>query len=703
MVSVSATVDPGKQPDREPSPDQVDGRGDGKADAGIGSRERNDAPNQSAKEPRYVLFPAHTVLRSRTSPPLTREREEFERSLFADGGSPNVAKRKGSVRHLLTTPAMFRRKNSEPASLKTDSGDAGRTMPVEERVRKLSRAVLHERSSSAPGWWRQGASGPAPPKVPAHRKAPSHAESMMPTVKRKPLAPQVLERLVIPEVGTESWRLRSPPSGNAGSRDGSVAPVPPPKEFRFEASPRPKVYRTPTNLSSVSLVSNHSATAPITAPEENFHRPPWASPTPPSAQSATHQRLPSEASVLDRGRSRRRRDDERRRLRKSGHIDGSSEWKLPDALPTGSRPVDAPSRLTAKDISKLYRQAQGQAAQFEVLDVKDVESLSKELRALDERCEYLRKTHMSLRSDRQGLHSRIVAHLKSPRLVDLSRESMLKHERALADIDLAIDDWMSKLDRAENRRTRVRQKLLEHVAAAVTLRPQSVVGPSKHPARHSSPPAHRRPPSPPQTAGDISVRAPQLPEMAFGASPSDELHIGLGLPLGITLGVSGDGTPPRTPPSPSEPLWEGPRHVSMKHSSPTVVSTELRNEKGTENPTQAVPDRRPDTVEDIGYAETHAARREVESIRIYADSNVCGLFAQVEQEIGRMSGISNAYARDDPDAVGPKGERKPEDSPETTEVMKEEKKTEKLVLLPVQMMTGELDRYEYLDSRQYVP
>ena len=52
-----------------------------------------------------------------------------------------------------------------------------------------------------------------------------------------------------------------------------------------------------------------------------------------------------------------------------------------------------------------------------------------------------------------------------------SRESLIKQEEVLADLDLSIDDWNSKLELAENRRLRVRQKLLEHVAAAVILTP----------------------------------------------------------------------------------------------------------------------------------------------------------------------------------------------------------------------------------------
>lgn len=67
------------------------------------------------------------------------------------------------------------------------------------------------------------------------------------------------------------------------------------------------------------------------------------------------------------------------------------------------------------------------------------------------------------------MHERICTYLRSPRIAQFSHASLLKQEEALIELDLSIDDWVSKLEHAENRRTRVRQKLLEHVAAALTL------------------------------------------------------------------------------------------------------------------------------------------------------------------------------------------------------------------------------------------
>ncbi len=50
---------------------------------------------------------------------------------------------------------------------------------------------------------------------------------------------------------------------------------------------------------------------------------------------------------------------------------------------------------------------------------------------------------------------------------------MLKQEKALAELDAAIDGWASKLEHAESRRSLIRQKLLESLAATLLLRATS--------------------------------------------------------------------------------------------------------------------------------------------------------------------------------------------------------------------------------------
>lgn len=72
-------------------------------------------------------------------------------------------------------------------------------------------------------------------------------------------------------------------------------------------------------------------------------------------------------------------------------------------------------------------------------------------------------------------------------MTNFSRESILKHEEALAEIDDSIDDWIRKSEQAENRRMRVRQKLLEHVAAALTLQPKGTTGSLNRPEEQTPP------------------------------------------------------------------------------------------------------------------------------------------------------------------------------------------------------------------------
>lgn len=195
-----------------------------------------------------------------------------------------------------------------------------------------------------------------------------------------------------------------------------------------------------------------------------------------------------------------------------------------------------------------------------------------ELRGLDERCDYLRKTHRSLRSGRRNLHERICSYLRSPRVARFSHESILKQEEALSELDRSIDDWVSKLEIAENRRTRIRQKLLEHVAAALIIRPSD--------------------------NKDTSI-APST------GSPDAE-KVGNVMHIGMQRVPMGENTPPRSP---------------TKSTSPRRLAEPVRVDTG-----DSEADKQSITI----------ARRDVESIRIYADSDMYALLADVEDEINRM-------------------------------------------------------------------
>lgn len=253
---------------------------------------------------------------------------------------------------------------------------------------------------------------------------------------------------------------------------------------------------------------------------------------------------------MDRGRPKKRPDGSPIKRRPSTRGNSAEEQKAFETLPQGTRATDASKLLPASDIEVLRKQAIGQASRFEVLNPKDVDNLSRELRGLDERCEYLRKTHRSLRSGRRNLHERICTYLRSPRVARFSHESILKQEEALSELDSSIDDWVSKLEQAENRRTRVRQKLLEHVAGALIMEPKPEAGEERK----------------------------------------------------STLEMN---TPPRSPTK---------SHSPQRLAAPVQVSS-------------------PEPL----------ARHSVESIRIYADSDISALLKDVEEEINRMGEESDSH------------------------------------------------------------
>lgn len=173
---------------------------------------------------------------------------------------------------------------------------------------------------------------------------------------------------------------------------------------------------------------------------------------------------------MDRGRPTQR--SKRSRSRTASESIGPAAQVADNwTLPRGMLVPEASRRMSDVDQLSLHKQAYEQAGNFEVLNKGDVASLSRELRALDERCDYLRKTYKSLRAGRQKLHSRMISYLKRGETVIFSRESLLKQEEALAELDNSIDEFIAKLEQSENRRLRLRQKLLEHVAAALVLSP----------------------------------------------------------------------------------------------------------------------------------------------------------------------------------------------------------------------------------------
>lgn len=225
----------------------------------------------------------------------------------------------------------------------------------------------------------------------------------------------------------------------------------------------------------------------------------------------------------------------------------------------------------------------------------------KELRALDERCEYLRKTHRSLRAGRRNLHERICSYLRSPRVARFSHSAILKQEEALVELDASIDDWVSKLEQAENRRTRVRQKLLEHVAAALTLNSSS-----------SS-----------SSSATTSTTTLHMSHKNYRFIDSSHIHNMNTPPRSPTkMGSSSTPSPPRSP-------------VTAYGSSNKYHQYHYQNNNHSQSPQRLA--------EQVRIASPELdTRMSLQSIKIYADSDVYALLADVEEEINRMGELESA-------------------------------------------------------------
>ncbi|KAL5373036.1 hypothetical protein PMIN02_012508 [Paraphaeosphaeria minitans] len=411
------------------------------------------------------------------------------------------------------------------------------TIPGRPPLRKASTEVFgHERSSSAPGTnWKAGpfgdalmscVTGPSPAQ-----EGQSFFFSSPEQVKRAPEQASRLDQSVT--LGKPLSPILSPgvvskPTLNVDTdvipEDVESPPEVPPKSPAVEGKGSPSPLNLNTKASRSQLTTPATATSggmpPLSAIENrrspNVNGPiptplsaisnPFSAGSPgggfdyrgspkierrdPLASHNTHNRNLSESSVMDRGRPVRRAS-KRSRSRADSE---ANEEPAPDnwQLPKGMRVADASRRMQKAEKETLYKQASEQADKFEVMNKRDVSSMSRELRALDERCDYLRKTYKSLRAGRQKLHSRMISYLKRGNTVIFSRESLLKQEEALAELDVSIDEFILKLEQAENRRLRLRQKLLEHVAAALVLNPAALqdgseTTPPRSPVKMESP------------------------------------------------------------------------------------------------------------------------------------------------------------------------------------------------------------------------
>ncbi|KAF2624243.1 hypothetical protein BU25DRAFT_433735 [Macroventuria anomochaeta] len=368
------------------------------------------------------------------------------------------------------------------------------TIPGRPPLRRPSHENFgHERSYSAPGTnWRTGPFGDAmvscvtgPSPVLAQQATPT-ASQESPSITGQPLSP-ILSPGAKSALKTKTVNPASPPEV-------------PPKSPTIERKGSPAPLKLSSKSSKTPLATPASATSGGSTPlsAADVRRSPKTGallPTPSSAvshsfraasprnsprvekqdpiatQGSSHGRNMSESSITDRGRPTHRAAKRSHSRTCSESVGPANQVTDNWTLPRGMRVLEASRRMSDADQQTLHKQAYEQAGNFEVLNKGDVASMSRELRALDERCDYLRKTYKSLRAGRQKLHSRMISNLKRGETVIFSRESLLKQEEALAELDNSIDEFIAKLEQSENRRLRLRQKLLEHVAAALVLSP----------------------------------------------------------------------------------------------------------------------------------------------------------------------------------------------------------------------------------------
>lgn len=176
-------------------------------------------------------------------------------------------------------------------------------------------------------------------------------------------------------------------------------------------------------------------------------------------------------------------------------------------------------------------------------------------------------------------------------MAKFNHESMLRQEEALGELDASIDDWVAKVEKADNRRTRIRQKLLEHVAAAAIL-----------------------------------------PTAPLATSASDSFQQAVGIqPLPGAHDIS---TPPR---SPSKQASLPSSRDSSKSPSPQRVVAQVPSTI-LEHPIVEEAEPEGDNRASTGVASLN--RADVESIRIYAGDGIACLLADVEDEITKMSTVT---------------------------------------------------------------
>ena len=239
--------------------------------------------------------------------------------------------------------------------------------------------------------------GPSP--IPAQQNSPPLSSEVL-LVPGKPLSP-ILSPSAMPKpslkVETASFQDNSelrpevPPKSPATEQRGPTPLVLNSKSSKPQLmTPASMTSGGGTPHSAVDFRRSPNGTIPLPTPPSAFSNPFYASSPssnrgsprvekrdPMAAHVGSHNRNMSESCIMDRGRPTRR-NSKRQRSRTVSETN-NPEGAAPDTwqLPQGMRVPEASRRMSDADKKLLYKQAYDQAGKFEVLNKRDVASLSR--------------------------------------------------------------------------------------------------------------------------------------------------------------------------------------------------------------------------------------------------------------------------------------------------------------------------------------
>jgi hypothetical protein len=270
-----------------------------------------------------------------------------------------------------------------------------------------------------------------------------------------------------------------------------------------------------------------------------------------------------------------------KRMIKLSNMEESTE-----PIPEGFSRASVLVALSHEELCSLRHNAEFQAASYQTLPGQTVEDLTKELNLLEDHCDTLHRTAISLREGRKALHNRLLSFLKAPANAFVARDHLIKQESALSELDNSIDEYTTKLEAVQERRTRVQRKLLEHVGAVLSLRISEM---------------------------NNATNEEQTPPRSPAGAVSDDVQLDAQQKASRAQAIQ-------------DQEWEDMRNQRKRESE--ARRERLRQIEEIEQEQMQF--------EEARHARTDSPRGSLESIRVYADHGVASLLASIEQEIDAM-------------------------------------------------------------------